>query len=201
MSGSSDGGAGTGRGTATRATGGRLSRWRDRLPRICWLTLVWVLLWGTFTVQTIIGGVLVAVAVMALFPMPPAPDRLPIRPLPLLGLLGFLAYDLVASTVGVSWQVLRYGPRARGTILEVPLYSSSDRVATVLANAVTLSPGTAVLQFAPERGVWYAYSLGPRDHDGVERTRRQVLDMQRRVLAAFGTPEEQARAAAGEGER
>lgn len=182
-------------------TGGALSRWRDRLPRVCWLTLVWVLLWGTFSVQTIIGGVLVAAAVVALFPMPPAPDRLPVRPLPLLGLLGFLAYDLVVSTVAVSWQILRYGPRARGTILEVPLYSSSDRVATVLANALTLSPGSAVLQFAPERGVWYAYSLGPRDHAGVERTRRQVLDMQRRVLAAFGAPEEQARAAAGEGER
>jgi multicomponent Na+:H+ antiporter subunit E len=57
-----------------------------------------------------------------------------------------------------------------------------------------------VLQFAPRQGRWYAYSLGPRDLDDVERTRRQLLDMQRRVLAAFGTPEEQARAAE-EGER
>ncbi|WP_214403077.1 Na+/H+ antiporter subunit E [Pseudonocardia lacus] len=175
--------------------------WRDQLPRICWLTLVWVLLWGTFTVQTIVGGVLVALAVTRLFPMPPATDPIPVRPLRVLGLVGFLVYDLVVSTVGVSWQVLRYGPRARGTILEVPLYSSSDRVATLLASAVTLSPGTAVLHFAADQGVWYAYSLGPRDEADVERTRRQVLDVQRRVLAAFGTPEEQARAAAGEGER
>jgi multicomponent Na+:H+ antiporter subunit E len=177
------------------------ARWRDRLPRIIWLTLVWVLLWGTFTVQTIIGGVVVALVVTLLFPMPPATDPLSVRPLRVLGLVGFLIYDLVVSTFGVSWQILRYGPRARGTILEVPLHSSSDRVATVLANAVTLSPGTAVLQFAPAQGVWYAYSLGPRDPAGVERTRRQVLDMQRRVLAAFGTPEEQARAAAAEEER
>ncbi|MCO1654321.1 Na+/H+ antiporter subunit E [Pseudonocardia humida] len=175
--------------------------WRDRLPRIGWLTLVWVLLWGTFTVQTVVGGVLVALVVTLLFPMPPATDPIPVRPLRVLGLVVFLAYDLVASTLGVSWQILRYGPRARGTILEVPLYSSSDRVATVLASAVTLSPGTAVLHFAPDQGVWYAYSLGPRDEAGVERARRQALDMQRRVLAAFGTPEEQARAAAGEGER
>jgi multicomponent Na+:H+ antiporter subunit E len=182
----------------SRSTG---ARWRARLPRILWLTLVWVLLWGTFTAQTIIGGGAVALAVTWLFPMPPAPDPLPVRPLRVLGLAGFLVYDLVVSTFAVSWQILRFGPRARGTILEVPLYSSSDRVATVLANAVTLSPGTAVLQFAPAEGVWYAYSLGPRDPAGVERTRRQVLDMQRRVLAAFGTPEEQARAAAGEGER
>jgi multicomponent Na+:H+ antiporter subunit E len=170
------------------------SRGRERLPRLGWLTLVWVLLWGTFTVQSLVGGVLVAVAVTALFPMPPAPDRLPVRPLRVLGLVGYLLYDLLVSTLGVSWQTLRYGGRARGVILELPLCSSSDRVATVLANAVTLSPGTAVLQFSPDQGVWYAYSLGPRDLAGAERTRRQVLDMQRRVLAAFGSPAEHARA-------
>ncbi len=166
------------------------TRWRARLPRIGWLTLVWMLLWGTFTAQVIVGGVLVAVAVTLAFPVPAATDRLPVRPLRLLWLVGYLAYDLVVSTVAVTWQTLRYGPRACGAIVEVPLYTSSDRVVTVMANALSLSPGTMALQIDHDHDVWYVYSLGPRDDAGVERARRGALDMQCRVLAALGTPEE-----------
>jgi multicomponent Na+:H+ antiporter subunit E len=167
---------------------GTMGRLRDRLPRIVWLTAVWVLLWGTFTPLTVVGGVLVAVAVTLLFPMPPAPDRLPVRPLPLLALVGYLVYDLVVSTLEVSWHTLRYGPRARGAIVETPTRSGSDRVVTVMAAAITLSPGTTVLEIDQDHGTWFVYALGPRDAAGVERVRRRVADMQRRVLAAFGSP-------------
>jgi multicomponent Na+:H+ antiporter subunit E len=165
-----------------------------RLPSVVWLTLVWVLLWGTFSVASIVGGVLVAVLVTALFRLPPAPDRLPVRPLRLAGLILFLIYDLVVSGAEVSWQVLRHGPRARGAIMAVPLISSSDRVVTVMANALSLSPGTMALQIDHDHDIWYVYALGPRDHVGVEKARRRVLDMQRRVLAALGTPSEMAEA-------
>ena len=159
--------------------------------RVVGLTVVWVLLWGTFTPLTVIGGVLVSLLVLVVLPLPASPDRLPLRPLPLLGLLGYLVYDLVVSTVEVSWQTLRHGSAARGAIVEVPLRTTSDRVVTLMANALSLSPGTAVLEIDPGRGVWFVYALGPRDAAGVERARRRVSDMQRRVLAAFGTPAEE----------
>jgi multicomponent Na+:H+ antiporter subunit E len=64
-------------------------------------------------------------------------------------------------------------------------------VVTVMANALSLSPGTMALQIDHDHDVWYVYALGPRDRAAVELARRRVLDMQRRVLAALGTPEEQ----------
>jgi len=180
-------------------------RLRARVSDVVGLTLVWLLLWGTFTPLTVVGGVLVGVLVTALFRLPLVPDRLPLRPLRLLGLIGFLAYDLVVSGAEVSWQVLRHGPSARGAIVAVPLLSRSDRVVTVMASALTLSPGTMTLQIDHDHAVWYVYALGPRDRAAVERARRQTMDMQRRVLAALGTPEELAeverRLAAGVGGR
>lgn len=158
---------------------------RARWPAVAWLTLVWVLLWGTFTPLTLIGGVLAGLVVTALFPVPAATSRLRIRPLRLLGLAGFLVYDLAVSGVEVSWQVLRHGPRARGAILALPLQTTSDLVVAVLAAAYTLSPGTTVLQIDRERAVWYVYALGPRDRAGAERARARAADMQRRVLAAI----------------
>jgi multicomponent Na+:H+ antiporter subunit E len=167
---------------------------RARVAPVLWLTLVWVLLWGTFTVESVVGGVVVAVVVTVLFRMPPAPDRLPVRPLRLLGLAAYLVGDLVVSGVEVSWQVLRHGPRARGAIVAVPLLTASDRVVTVMANALSLSPGTMALQIDHDHDLWYVYALGPRDAAGVERARRRTLAMQRRVLAALGAPAEVAEA-------
>ena len=136
---------------------------RPRVLEIVWLTLVWVLLWGTFTPLSIVGGVVVAVAVIGAFRFPPAEAHLPVRPLRLLGLVGYLFYDMVVSGAEVSWQVLRYGPAARGAVFEVPLLSSSDRVVTVVANALSLSPGAMALQIDHAHGLWFVYALGPRD--------------------------------------
>ena len=127
-------------------------------------------------------------------PVPPAEAHLPVRPLRLLGLVAYLVYDMVVSGAEVSWQVLRYGPAARGAVFEVPLLSGSDRVVTVVANALSLSPGAMALQIDHAHGLWFVYALGPRDGAGVERSRRRTMDMQRRVLAALGTTEELATA-------
>jgi multicomponent Na+:H+ antiporter subunit E len=153
-----------------------------------------VLLWGTFSPLTLVGGVLVGATVTAVIRLPLAPDRLPVRPSKLLALAAYVVYDLVVSAGEVGWQSLRYGPEARGAIVAVPLLSASDRVVTVIANAFTLSPGTMVLQIDHRSGLWYVYALGPRDRAGVERVRRQAMDMQRRVLAALGSPDELAEA-------
>jgi multicomponent Na+:H+ antiporter subunit E len=177
-----------------RPPAGRAAGLRARLPRVVWLTVVWVLLWGTFTPQSVLGGVVVAVIVTALFPMPRLPDRLSVRPLRVLGLAAFLLYDLAASSVEVAWQILSRGTDARGAIVAVPLLTTSNRVITIMANAVSLSPGAMALQIDQENRVWYVYALGPRDRAGAERARLRTLDMQRRVLAAFGTAEELAEA-------
>lgn len=168
----------------------RVTRWLS----VAWLAVVWVLLWGSFTLLTVLGGVLVGIAVSTLFRPGALGHRLPLRPLRLLALVGFLAHDLVASSVEVSVQTLRYGGRARGAILELPLLSTSDRVVALIAGACSLSPGTLVLQIDQITGHWYIYVLGPRDTTQVEQARTRAMDMQRRVLVAFGAPEEIAQA-------
>ncbi len=165
-----------------------------RALSVAWLALVWVLLWGSFTLLTAIGGVLVGFVVTAIWRPGPVEHRLPVRPLPLLRLAGFLVRDLVVSSGQVSWQTLRYGARSRGAVLELPLLSSSDRVVALMAGAYTLSPGTLVLQVDLRGARWYIYVIGPRDAAGVEAARREALGVQRRVLAAIGTPEEYAAA-------
>lgn len=169
-------------------TGSRLRA--AQLWQLSWLTVVWVLLWGTLSVQTVLGGVLVAVLVTVALPLPPVAGHLTMRPLRLLRLAGYLAVELVVSAVQISWETLRYGPRATAGIVGVPLLTESDYVIAALANAVSLTPGEFVLQIDRRRGVCYVYSLGVRTPAEAERVRRQVLVLQHRVIAALGSPDE-----------
>jgi multicomponent Na+:H+ antiporter subunit E len=180
----------TGRRRGRRRRREGLPALRPRALEIGWLTAVWVLLWGSFTPLSIVGGVVVAIVVLGAFRFPAPGPYLPVRPLRLVALAGYLVYDLVVSGAEVSWQTLRHGRAARGAVFAVPLLSASDRVVTVVANALSLSPGAMALQIDHEHGLWFVYALGPRDRAGVERSRRRTLDMQRRVIAALGTPEE-----------
>jgi multicomponent Na+:H+ antiporter subunit E len=166
----------------------------SRVLSVLWVAFVWVLLWGSFSLLTVIGGVLVGIGITVLFRAGAVAHRLPLRPRALLGLVAFLARDLVVSSWDVSRQTLRYGPDVRGAILELPLLSRSDRVVALIAGAYTLSPGTLVLQIDHVGALWYIYVLGPRDRVAVEQARTRALDLQQRVLSAFATPDEIAEA-------
>lgn len=167
-----------------------MTRIRARLPQLVWLTAVWVLLWGTFSVKSLVGGLVVGVLVITAFPLPLISQRLPIRPVRLLRLVGYLAYDLVVSSVKVSWETVRYGPRTTAGIVAVPLHTRSALVAAAVADAVSLAPGTFVLQIERRRGMCYVYALGVRRREDAERIRREVLALQRRVINAVGSPAE-----------
>lgn len=164
--------------------------WSRRLPQIGVLAAVWMLLWGSMSVLTVLGGILVATLITVMFPLPVLPERLPFRPLRLLRLAGYLAGDLVVSAIQVSLVTLRDGPRARAGILAVPVFTRSARVVTVFAAAVALSPGSFVLQLDSRRSICYVYALGLGRPGAVDRARRAAFALQYQVLAAIGTPEE-----------
>ncbi|MET0189017.1 MAG: Na+/H+ antiporter subunit E [Pseudonocardia sediminis] len=163
--------------------------WR-RLPQVLLLALVWLLLWGSLNPQTVLGGLAVGLLVTVAFPLPVLPERMPLRPVRLLRLAGFLVWDLVVSGVQVSVVTLRDGPKAKAGVIAVPLCTRSDRVATMVAAAVALSPGSFVLQIDKHRMTWYVYALGLNDPGAVNRVRQQVMHLQALVIAALGTDEE-----------
>ncbi|WP_226358829.1 MULTISPECIES: Na+/H+ antiporter subunit E [unclassified Pseudonocardia] len=169
---------------------------RRRIPQVLALALVWVLLWGSVSAAAIVGGLLVGLAVTAIFPLPLLPERLPFRPWKLLRLLAFLASDLVVSGIRVSMVTLRHGPRARSGIVGLPLCTGSDRTATTIVAACALSPGSFTLQIDRARRRWYVYALGLHRPGAVERLRRDMMRLQLRVIDAVGSQEDRDRCAA-----
>ncbi|TDB74773.1 Na+/H+ antiporter subunit E [Micromonospora sp. KC721] len=173
----------------------RRARRRNRLVAVTGLVLVWVLLWGTFTWANLIGGLLVAVVLLAAFPLPPVTFAGRIRPVPLARFWSRFLRDLVVASVQIAWLALRFGHTPRSAIIAVPLRVNTDLNLTLTAEALSLVPGSLILEADRRTGTLYVHVLGVRTLDEVQRFRRDVLDLEARIVAAIGSSEERRRVA------
>nr|WP_231135024.1 Na+/H+ antiporter subunit E [Motilibacter deserti] len=168
---------------------------RRQLPVIAWLTLVWVLLWGTWSWANLLSGILVSLIVLAVLPLPAVTEGRRVRPLALLRLIAYVARDLVVSSVEVSRLALSPGPRVTSAVLAVRLQTRSDLILTVVAEALSLVPGSVIVEIDSPTGTLYVHVLGVRDAEGAERFRARALHLEhliRRALPAMTREKEAA---------
>lgn len=154
---------------------------------LAWLTFVWVALWGRWSAFDVVAGLLVAVVVCLVFPLPPLHLHLHVRPLWLGWLVLRFLGDVVVASAQVTWVTLRLHHRPRNAIVEVSLRTPSDFVLTVVAEMTSLVPGSLVVEARRSTHTIYLHVLDARDQAGVERMRRAVLATERRVVMAFGS--------------
>jgi multicomponent Na+:H+ antiporter subunit E len=167
--------------------GGRL---RHQAALLVWLVLVWNLLWGTWSWANLVSGIVVALAVTVLLPLPPVVGGVRVRPARLaVFLLTFLA-DLVRAGAEVAWQTVRPRGISGSAIVQVTLRTDSDLLITIVTEAVTLVPGSMVIEIDREHRTLGLHILSVDDEGDLERHRRSVLATEERVVRAFGTDEE-----------
>jgi multicomponent Na+:H+ antiporter subunit E len=157
-----------------------------RLPLAAWLTLVWVMLWGTFDLGTLMFGVVIALLITTMFPLPPITTNIVVRPLRFGQLAAYLVWDLFVSALRVSWQAVRYGRHAKAGIVAVRTMTDSDHLTAMVASALSLAPGKNVMQIDRSNRICYVYVLGMREGD-IASIRRDFLAMEARVVRAVGS--------------
>ncbi|WP_324275775.1 Na+/H+ antiporter subunit E [Blastococcus brunescens] len=174
---------------------------RHQLPLLVWLVLVWNLLWGTWSWANLLSGILVALAVTVLLPLPPVVGGARVRPLALVRFLGHFVFDLIWSGALVAWQTVRPQGIDQSAIITVQLRTDSDLLLTILTESLTLVPGSMVIDLDRERRTIALHILHVADGSDVERQRASVLAEEERVVRAFGSPDEIAALDLAPGER
>ena len=167
-----------------------LERLRHQIPLTVWLVLVWILLWGSWSWADLSSGVLVALLVTVLLPLPAVTGGLRVRPWPLVSFVGHFLLDLVVSGAQVAWQALRPGAHGRSAIVRVQLRVDSDLLLTVVAEVLSLVPGSLVLDLDREERTIALHLLHVRGRHDVDRQKTGVLAMEDRVVRAFGTADD-----------
>ena len=97
------------------------------------------------------------------------------------GFVVFYVWELVLSSVRVAYDVLTPRLRARPGVVAVPLDAETDAEITVLANLISLTPGTLSLVVSPDRRTLYVHAMYL--DDGPDAIRADLKgSMERRVL-------------------
>lgn len=153
------------------------------LAHFIWLVVLWLALWGEISVANVAGGVLVAAAVIGVFHTHRS-GELVVRPVRVAHFTVYFLYKLVESSIVVIREIVTRENRLRRGIVAVPLTGCSDAVVTIIANSISLTPGTLTLEVRREPLTLFVHVLHLND---VDEVRRDIHELEVLAIRAFGT--------------
>ncbi len=184
--------------TPVRRLRRRLARRRSAAPGLLqpvalgWLVVLWVLLWGRVTPGLVVSGLLVGAITIALFPLPPLAIEGRVRPFAALRFGTRFAFDVVRASIEVASLAFRRDQEAPTAVIGVPLVTRSDLMLTVVAEVLSLVPGSLVVEIDRHDAIVYLHLIGVPDRAAVERERTRARETEARMIRAFGSPADRA---------
>jgi multicomponent Na+:H+ antiporter subunit E len=161
-----------------------------KVLRIVVLAGIWVALWGQVSVANIVFGLVVALVVT--FGFPPLDEENGNDVDLVRAAIFFLRFAvmLVQSTWAVVVEVVRPKLALEEAIVAVPLRTDDPVIVTMVANGITLTPGTLTVDVGPdpepgEGRILYVHALTLGDIDELVAGVHELEDL---ALAAFPPP-------------
>lgn len=165
-------------------------RARDWLIAAGVLTAMWMLLWGVFSWAALLSGLAVSVVIVVVFPLPPVTYAGRPRPVGMLRFAGKFLTDLVVASAQLASTAFRFGYQPRSAVIAVRLTVRSDLNLTLCGEAVSLIPGSLIIDIDRAAGVLYIHVFDVRDQTAVNRFRREVHALEGRIVRAIGSKAE-----------
>jgi len=123
------------------------------------LLVIWLLLVNELSVAHLLLGALLGWAV-PLYTARFWPDQVQVRrPLLLLRFIGVVLYDILVANVTVAGLILGRQERLQPAFVVLPLALRSDLAISLLANTVSLTPGTVSAYLSADRRCLIIHSL------------------------------------------
>jgi multicomponent Na+:H+ antiporter subunit E len=149
------------------------------------LALVWTAVMASFTATTFIVGFIWGYVVLALVQPLVGSRRYVTRVWHVIKLMLVFLWELFISSLRVAWEVITPGWTMKPGIIRIPLDVKTDAEITMLANLISLTPGTLTLDVSPDHSELYVHAmyLDPADVESVARNTKRTFE--RLVLNAI----------------
>lgn len=145
------------------------------------LALAWVALTGQFTPANFVIGFVLSHLLLWLAQRTAEPSTYFGKARQVLGFAIFFLWQIIKANLLVAYTVLSPRYRMRPGVLAIPLDVQTDAEITLLANLITLTPGSLSLDVSSDRRVLYIHSMDLGDD--IDQFRREIKeDFERRVL-------------------
>lgn len=149
------------------------------------IAIGWAAATGTFTVLNLLFGAAIAAVGLFIVRDRVTFPRLLTRARRVLSLALLFLYELLASAARVAWLVMQpdMGRLLRPGIVAFPLTVTRDAEITLLANLITLTPGTLSVDVSEDRKVLYVHAISVTDRESLIR---DIADgFERKIIEAF----------------
>lgn len=144
------------------------------------LALIWVAMTGNFTGSGLAVGFLLGYLLLGVTLRDVPNFSGYIRKVPrVIRFLFFFIKELVRSNFRVAYDVLTPTDYMRPGVIAVPLEAHTDGEITLLANLISLTPGTLSLDVSTDRRVLYVHMMYL---DDPEAAREEIKYFEKRVL-------------------
>lgn len=147
------------------------------------MALVWAAVTGSFSLINLVFGFALGALALSLIREQVGSMGYFSRSRRVLALMLLFVYELVLSSVRVAILVLKPDMKLKPGIFAFPLRVDRDFEITLLANLITLTPGTLSVDVSDDRRFLYVHALDCSDPD---QTREDIADgFERKIMEAF----------------
>lgn len=147
------------------------------------LALAWTALTGQFDPVNFMSGFVLGYLVLWLVQRVTGPSNYFKKVYQIISFVLFFVGALIRANLRVAYEVITLTHTMRPGVVAVPLELQTDAAITLLANLITLTPGTLSLDVSADQRVLYVHTMYV---DDVEQFRREIKEgFERRVKEVF----------------
>lgn len=144
------------------------------------LAVIWMALQTSFSPADFLVGFLFGFVIIALTQRAMGRGEYGAKAWTLVKFVGFVFWSIIKANIEVAKVVLSPRMDVRPGIVAVPLDVQSNLGITVLANVITLTPGTLSVDVASDRRTLYIHTINVDDPDAMRQEIKE--DFERRVM-------------------
>jgi multicomponent K+:H+ antiporter subunit E len=131
------------------------------------LAILWLLLVNQLSAGHVVLGALLG-WLIPFATSPFWPEHIRIRhPLALMRYLGIFVIDIVRGSFLVAWLILLGPARLRPAFVQVPLVLRTDLAISLLANTISLTPGTVSAHLSADKRTLIVHTIDTGDADAL----------------------------------
>ena len=144
------------------------------------LALIWIAVSGEFTAATLMVGFILGYVILGVTLRDVPAFRGYVQRVPkVIMFIGFFIRELIVSNLRVAYDVVTPTDYMRPAVIAVPLEAKTDGEITIVANLLSLTPGTLSLDVSSDRKVLYIHVMYL---DDLKTVQQQIKYFESRVL-------------------
>lgn len=147
------------------------------------MALVWAAVTGSFSLPNLLFGFALAALALSMIREQVGTVGYMSRAWRVISLFLLFLYELVLSAVSVAKLVLSPRMEINPAFVAYPLKVDKDFEITLLANLITLTPGTLSVDVSPDRRTLYIHAIDVTDEEALKREIAEGFEM--KIMEAF----------------